>query len=231
MSTRVVGVISLMGAALVAAAGCGDGTGPATSRNDPGTGTSTLQVIADIDANDQTGGGFITDFDVSVQDGLGNPVSGASVTIRNATLGTVTLAETGPASGTYFAQRNSFPAGDFRLDVARGADNVSGVILGGPGVHTITAPLQNAIVTAGQPLTVRWTVPSQAQAAEVETMDFGPVTVPDNGAYVIPGANNPPNANQRIRVFRFNEVTMAGALPGSRLQVEVRRTVEPVVVQ
>lgn len=229
MSTRVVGVISLMGAALVAAAGCGDGTGPATSRNDPGTGTSTLQVIADIDANDQTGGGFITDFGVSVQDGLGNRVSGASVTIRNATLGTVTLTEA--ASGTYFAQRNSFPSGDFRLDVVSGSNNVSGVILGGPGVHNITAPLQNAIVPAGQPLPVRWTVPSQAQAAEVETQDFAPVTVPDNGSYTISGANNPANANQRIRVFRFNEVTMAGALPGSRLQVEVRKTVEPVIVQ
>lgn len=230
MSRRMVGVISLIGAALVGAAGCGDGTGPATSRNDPGTGTSTLQVIADIDANDQTGGGFITDFDVSVQDGSGNPVSGATVTVRNATLGTVTLTGTAVA-GDYFAQRSSFPAGDFRLDVVRGSDNVSGVILGGPGVHNITAPLQNATVPAGQPLTVRWTVPSQAQAAEVETRDFVPIIVPDNGSYTISGANNPANANQRIRVFRFNEVTMAGALPGSRLQVEVRKTVEPVIVQ
>jgi len=221
----------LAGAGLIAAAACGDGTGPATNRNDPGTGTSTLKVTADIDANDQTGGGFITDFDVSVRDGLGNPVSGATVTISNASLGTVTLVETGAGSGDYFVQRNSFPAGDFRLTVTRGADNVRDVVLGGPGVHNVTAPLASSTAPANQPLTVRWSVPSQAQAAEVETNDFGPITVPDNGTYVVAGANNPPNSTQRVRVFRFNEVTMAGGLPGSRLKVEVRRTVEPINVQ
>jgi hypothetical protein len=48
---------------------------------------------------------------------------------------------------------------------------------------------------------------------------------------VISGANNPANASQRVRVFRFNEVNIAGGLPGSRLRVQVRKTVEPVTVQ
>ncbi|MGH7674890.1 MAG: hypothetical protein ACREMV_06410 [Gemmatimonadales bacterium] len=115
--------------------------------------------------------------------------------------------------------------------MTRGSDNVRDVVLGGPGVHNITAPLASATVPANQPVTVRWSVPSQAQAAEVETNDFGPITVPDNGTYVIAGVDNPPNATQRVRVFRFNEVTMAGGLPGSRLKVEVRRTVDPINVQ
>lgn len=227
---RTAALIGLIAATFVGVAACGDGTGPATSRNNPGTGTSTLRVTADIDANDMAVG-FTTEFLVSVRDGVGSAVSGATVTIANASLGTITLAETGAGSGDYFATRSSFPGGDFRLDVVRGTDNVRGVILGGPGVHNITAPLANSTVPANQPLTVRWTIPSQAQAAEVETRDYGPVTGPDNGTFVIPTANNTARPDQRIRVFRFNEVTMAGGLPGSRLRVEVRKTVEPVNVQ
>jgi len=44
-------------------------------------------------------------------------------------------------------------------------------------------------------------------------------------------ANNPANANQRIRLFRFNEVDIAGGLAGSRLQIKIRAEVEPIVVE
>ncbi len=226
--TAMLGIVS---AAVLGA--CSSSTGPASSRNNPGTGTSTLKVTADIDANDDPTiiGGFSTDYAVSVRDGLGNKVSGATVTIANASLGTITLPETAPGSGDYLLTGNTFPSGDFALNVVKGTDNVKGVILGGPGVHNITTPIANATVGAGQALTVRWSVPSQAKSAEVETKDFGPVTLPDTGAYVISGANNPANASQRVRVFRFNEVDIAGGLPGSRLRVQVRKTVEPITVQ
>jgi hypothetical protein len=65
----------------------------------------------------------------------------------------------------------------------------------------------------------------------VETRDFGPVALPDTGAYNVAVVDNPPRPDQRIRVFRFNEVSAAGGLTGSRLRVTVRQTVEPVVVQ
>ncbi len=217
--------------ALAALLGCSEGTGPATSRNNPGAGSSTLRVTADIDADDQTGGGFLTTFDVSVRDGAGNPVSGATVSVYNRTLGSVALSETNPGSGDYRATRSSFPAGDFRLSVTRGTDNVRDVVLGGPGVQSITAPAKNAVVAAGQPLTVRWTVPSRAKAAEVETRDFSSIVLADNGEFVIPAADNPANTSQRVRVFRYNEVDLAGGLPGSRLRVTVRNSIEPFVVQ
>lgn len=228
---RVMGI--WLGAILLGIAACGDGTGPATSRNNPGTGTSTLHVAADIDANDDPAaiGGFLTEYAVSVRDGLGNPVSSAIVRLSNPSLGTITLPETGPGSGDYFVTGNGFPAGDFELNVTRGTDNVRDVVLGGPGVHNITAPLANATDTAGTTLNVRWSVPSRAQAAEVETRDFGPVTLPDTGAYNVPGLSNPARPDQRVRVFRYNEVSMAGGLPGSRLRVKIRKTVEPINVQ
>lgn len=220
-------------ATLTLVAACGDGTGPATSRNNPGTGSSTLRVTADIDANDDPTiiGGFSTDYSVSVRDGLGSPVSGASVTIKNPSLGTLTLPETAPGSGDYLLVGNTFPSGDFELNVVRATDNVRGVVLGGPGVHNITAPVKNATLAANQPVMVRWTVPSMAKSAEVETRDFGPATLPDTGAYQISGASNPARPDQRIRVYRFNEVDIAGGLVGSRLRVTVRKTVEPVTAQ
>jgi hypothetical protein len=226
--TPAIPVGTLMLAALLA---CGDSTGPATSRNDPGTGSSTLRVTADIDANDQPDGSFNTDFEVTVRDGAGSRVSGATVSVDNALLGSVALAETSPGSGDYAATRSSFPSGDFRLTVVRGTDNVRNAVLGGPGVQQILTPAANAAVTAGQPLTVRWSVPSRAQAAQVETRDFDSAVLPDTGAVVIPGTGNPAATNQRIRVYRYNEVSLAGGLPGSRLRVTVRNSVEPVVVQ
>ncbi|HYT84595.1 MAG TPA: hypothetical protein VEK86_14130 [Gemmatimonadales bacterium] len=225
--------VSLGLAAFIGPLGCGSSTGPAASRNNPGTGTNTLLVSADIDASDDAAavGGFTTDYAVSLRDGAGGNVSGATVTVSNPSLGPLTLPETGPGSGDYLISGNGFPGGDFTLKVVHVADTVRNVVLGGPGVHTITSPAKNATVAADQPLTVRWTVPSRATQAEVETRDFGPHVLPDTGAYVIAGANNPVNTSQRIRVFRFNEVTIAGGLIGSRMRVQVRNTVEPVIVQ
>ncbi|MFB3065694.1 MAG: hypothetical protein ACE10D_04175 [Planctomycetota bacterium] len=147
------------------------------------------------------------------------------------TYGIAALLETNAGSGRYTAERNSFPDGDFELNVVRGTDNVLGVILGGPGVHVITAPLANDTLTALQSLTVTWTSPSQAKSAELETRNYGPLVVPDTGAAMVPALENVARANQRIRVFRFNEVGIDGGLPGSRLRVEIRQTAEPIVVQ
>jgi hypothetical protein len=208
---------------------CG-GTEPTVERNDPGTGTLTLRVTADIDANDVVGS-FITDFQVDVEDAGGLPISGAIVTFNNSSLGEITLLEDAVGSGSYVAVRNGFPEGDFELNVVRGTDNIQGVILGGPGVHTITAPLASTSVTALQSLIVTWTSPSQAKSAEVETRNYGPVVVPDTGAAMIPSLELEARVDERIRVFRFNEVGINGGLPGSRLKVEVRQTVEPIIVQ
>jgi hypothetical protein len=80
-------------------------------------------------------------------------------------------------------------------------------------------------------MTVRWSVPSRAKSAMLETRDFGPLALPDTGVYVIAGANNPVNSSQRVRLSRYNEVDVAGGLPGSRLRVTIEQTVEPINVQ
>ena len=224
------GMWLLAWAVAVSAAACGDSTGPAAERNDPGTGTGTMRVLADIEGSD-VAGGFVTDFDVSLRDGGGLPISGATVTVRNPNLGTVNLLELSAGSGDYEATVNTFAAGDYRLDAVKGADNVQGVVIGGMSAHAILSPQANDTVAANEPLTVTWSRPSEAVGADLETRDFEAEGIPDSGTYTVPGADNPPRTDGRIRVWRFNEVTIAGGLEGSRLKLKVRNTVEPIVAQ
>lgn len=219
------------GTATITASADGIDGSASLTMNLTGSGSNTMLVIANITANDIGGGMFTTDFNVTLTDATIAPVSGATVTITNAVLGATVLAETAMGSGIYTATATQFPGGDFQLDVVRGTDNVQGVVAQGPGVHTVTSPQINEVVTAGQPLTVTWTVPSQAKFAEIETRDFSAIELLDDGSFTIPGLDNPVNANQRIRLFRFNEVEAAGGLAGSRLQIKIRAQVEPVVVQ
>jgi hypothetical protein len=209
---------------------CSDSTGPAADRNHPGTGSSTMLVSADIEGQDVSGG-FVTAFDVSLRDAAGNPISGATVRVQNSTLGTVNLLELSAGSGDYEATVNSFASGDYELSVIRGTDNVQGVVVGGIAAHLISAPVANATAAANQPMTVTWTRPSEAVAADLETRDFSAQGIPDLASYTIPGGSNPARPDQRIRVWRYNEVNIAGGLFGSRLKLSIRNTVEPIVVQ
>lgn len=220
---RIVFVAAL---ALVA---CG-GTHSALSSNNAGTGTSTLQITADVQAS-LTSGGPVTSFSVRIQDGLGNNVSGATVTINNPDFGAVPLVEANAGSGHYTNSKAAFSGGDFRLDVDRNTDNVHGVVVGGPGTSDITAPKSNTTYAANpQALQLSWTTPSQAKAANIHTRDFD-ADVPDTGAYSIPAASNPPRSSQLLTISRYNEVDIAGALSGSRMRVTSSTTVSPFVVQ
>jgi len=227
-SNRSVSVLCLSFVVLML--GCSDSTGPAADRNEPGTGTNTMLVDAEIEGQD-VAGGFVTQFEVALRDQAGNAISGATVRVTNNTLGTVNLLELSAGSGDYEATVNTFAAGDYRLSVVRGADNVQGVVVGGIAAHLISSPTANTTVAANQPMTVTWTRPSEAVAADLETQDFSAQGIPDLATYTIPAGNNPPRTDQRIRVWRYNEVNIDGGLFGSRLKLSIRNTVEPVVVQ
>jgi hypothetical protein len=218
--------IALVLAASLAACG---GNSSATGHNNPGTGSSTLLVTADVTAS-MSSGGPVTSLQVDVRDGMGAKVSGATVAISNGELGSVPLVEANAGSGRYVNSRSSFPAGDFVLSVVRGTDKVEGVVVGGPGVGTVNAPTRNAVVAANQPLALSWTTPSQAKSVTISTRDFE-AQGPDTGTYTIPAASNPSRTNQRLILARFNEVDIAGGLSGSRLRVTFTATVDPFVVQ
>jgi len=221
-------VLFLSLAAVVLA--CSDSTGPAASRNEVGTGSLTLLVDGEIEGQDVPGG-FVTQFLVHVADATGTPVSGATVRVQNTALGTVNLLELSAGSGDYEASVNTFGSGDYGLTVARGTDNVQGVVVGGMSAHSIARPRADTTLTTGQPFTVTWTRPSEAAGVNLETRDFTASGIPDAGTYTVPGANNPPRPDQRVRVWRYNQVNPAGALAGSRLRLSIRNTVEPIIVQ
>ncbi len=225
---RATCLIAALGVTL---AGCGGSpTSPAVERNDTGSGTQTMKVTGNIEGQDVPGG-FVTEFDVALRTATGTPISGATVTVKNNTLGTVNLLETGVGSGDYEATVNTFAPGDYRLDVVRGSDNVKDVVVGGMSAHAITSPLANDTLSAALPMVVTWTRPSQAAGADVETRDFGVEGIADGGSFTIPAADNDARNDQRVRLWRFNRVDIAGGLFGSRLKLEIRNTVEPVVVQ
>jgi hypothetical protein len=227
--SRSLGSVLFLSLAALALA-CSDSTGPAANRNEVGTGTSTLLVDGQIEGQD-VAGGFVTQFLVHLEDATGAPVSGATVTVQNNSLGALNLLELSAASGDYEASVNTFAAGDYRLTVIRGTDNVQGVVVGGMSAHGIARPRADTTLTAGQPFTVTWTRPSEAAGVNLETRDFTASAIPDAGAYTVPGANNPARPDQRVRVWRYNQVNPAGALAGSRLRLSIRNTVEPIIVQ
>ena len=178
-------------AAIVLAA-CGGKTDTAVSHNNGGTGSLNLSVKADVDAVFSSTGSP-TDLAVTLKDGAGNKVTGATVTIANLTWGSVTLTETTPgASGDYRKTQPSFPSGDFGLTVvcnpcgvpqisptATITGNIQGVVLGGPGVHTISYPKAGVAVAMNQPVAVSWTASRpDASVARSPWVKSGPMTLP-----------------------------------------------------
>lgn len=229
---------SLAALAAVLGAACGgNNPGSAVSHNNGGTGSLNLSVKADIDS---VLGATTTDLVVTLKDGNGNKVTGGAVTLFNAAWGTVTLVETTPgSSGDYRrTQQTAFPGGDFGLAVscnpcqvpaisttATLTGNIQGVVLGGPGMHSINYPKQGVAVPMNQTVAVSWTTPTQAASASITTNTFGPALAADTGAYTVPAASNPATATQNLNVARYNEVAIAGGLLGSRFRVTVEANV------
>jgi hypothetical protein len=233
-------ILTLAAAAAALACGSNNTNNAAVSRNNPGTGTSTLLVQGDINATQTTGTTPApapqTTFSVTVKDGSGANISGATVTVLNSSVpdGVVNLVEAPAGSGRYSATVASYPTGDFHMNVVKGTDSVQGVVVGGPGMAAINAPVVSSTgtttVTANQDLAVSWTTPAVGKQVTVSTRDTS-FTGPDLGAYTIVAAQNPARLNQRLRVDRFNEVEAAGGLVGSRLSVMYRVAIDPFNVQ
>jgi hypothetical protein len=222
-------ILVLSAAAVAFACGSTSSNNAATSRNNPGAGSSTLLVTGDITAAMTTGTTPApqTTFTVNVKDGSGGNVSGATVTILNSSVpdGVVNLSEAPAGSGRYTGTVPSFPTGDFKMNVVSGTDTVQGVVVGGPGMHTINAPVAAATITHGTDLPISWTTPSVAKQVSIQTKDLTTVKGADLGAFTIVAADNPIRASQVLTISRQNEVDAAGGLAGSFLRVTYTATV------
>jgi hypothetical protein len=187
-------------------------------------GTGTLLAVAEINVIN-VGGGFQTGFVVALLDLEEDAVSDAVVTFTHDELGTVELQEQPSGSGIYVGGLDTYLAGDYRLEVTRGEDNLQRVIRG-LEIHAIERPEPGEEVQAGEPLEVRWTNPSSSARVRLETRDYQINDVSDSGSYTIAAEDNPVRQNQRVRIWRSTGVNITGGLPGSRLNMTIRNSVE-----
>ncbi len=93
--------------------------GTALDHNRAGSGNGTLQVTAEVDASNDSNNPM-TSFQVDLADGIGNPVSGAVVTVHNGDFQDVALVEASAGSGHYVNSRAALSGADFGLDVSVG---------------------------------------------------------------------------------------------------------------
>lgn len=221
----------LLGGTLVACGGGGvldPGAG-----DDPGTGSLTLQVDADVNArpivaNAQSEESFTTEFHVRVQK------AGADVTT-----GTVTVRSRGGDVALTYGVDNRWhgvQAGYwevYELAVESGADFVDGVRVDGPALHYFSAPLPGATLDSLVAQDIKW---KRGEAADVTTLDTDKIdqlAIPDTGTFVLPAGSlksKPDGVEQeRIRVDREQLVIPTGAVAGSQMRVQIRNEVEVLV--
>lgn len=208
--------------------GCGDDelTGPISASNNGGTGNQTLAVQALVSVEEVTGG-FLTDFRVTVSDREGEPVGGAQVIIEGG-FGPITLTETDV--GDYRSELTGAAWGTLSLRVEKDSMFVRDVVLGNIGIHTFISPQPADTVEADAPLMIRWFRDAQAPVARLSTRDVTLNNIVDSGEFVLADSLNPERSSQRFELLRSNEVQISGGLRSSYFRIEVRNSVEPVVV-
>lgn len=202
-----------------------------------GTGTQTLLVKGTVSARPRVNNAKLAaDFDSEfrVQLSLGDvPVSTGSVTMRSA-MRTVPLAwrDNGQGTGQWEASAAGYDE-VYQLDVSSGGDNVSGVIVDGPDIHTITAPTAGAALDSTQAITVTWDRIETTDEARISAENDG-IVVPDSGTYTMSPrtlrAEKDKTKTNRLRITRTNRVSPAGAVAGSSMAVSVANEIEVVAM-
>ncbi len=219
--------------AVCALAACGGDLDPGAG-SDPGTGSLTLFVEADIEAspiitNAGRSDGFQTSFDVRIRK---NDVA--------VTTGTVTVTSNGGAVALVYDAGDDRWRGTqatyrevYELSVSSGDDFIDGVRIDGPALHRFTAPLAGAAVDALVPLVVSWERDEAADVARFDTEEINELEIADTGTYTVPvgGLKSKPDetSQERVRLDRSARVVPAGAIAGSSARVEVRNEIELLV--
>lgn len=219
---------------VLAAVGCGGNSLDPGSGDDPGGGTRTLFVDADVQASPQVtnaaaAGDFETHFEVRIEKDAA-PVTTGTVTV---------VSNGGEVALTYQSSENRWrgvQAGYhevYELTVRSGEDAVDAVRLDGPALHYFTAPTPGATVDATMPLPVRWARDEAAAGATFDTEEVDDIAIADSGSFEVPvgglKSDEGQTTQERLRLDRFARIAPAGAVAGSELRVEVRNEIEVLV--
>lgn len=202
-----------------------------------GTGTNTLLVTGNATAsprvaNAQAPGDFDTEFSVRI--GLsGVPVTTGTVTVTSSTAVTpLTFTGTGDNAGHWVGSATGYDE-VYKLDVTSGTDSVTGVIVDGPDIQTITAPTAGATIDSTMPFVATWQRAAAADEADVQAGDINSITIVDSGTYSIAAGTLKADQGKAkaatLRLGRLNHVSPLGAVVGSEISVGVDTEVDVVV--
>jgi hypothetical protein len=203
---------------------------------DPGTGTNTLKVVANVEAREQIpNASGANDFDVTFEVWVtrdGQQVSDALVVITLDGDEELLLDQGEILEGRYTGSRVGYPT-SVELDVESGEDNVKDAVVLCPDIHVFINPTSGQVVPAGQDLEVRWAREERADAAELESRKEGKLEIDDTGSYILDATHFPGKPDKQeddhITLWRTQRVGLEGGVGGSELSVMVRNRVEFLV--
>lgn len=227
-------VLGLLTTGALAACGGTDSAFEPGAGNDTGAGTGTLRIEGSISAdsnrpNAELAADFTTEFRIRIQ------LNGVNVTTGEVTV----TSASGTYPLTYDTQNNndwvgSAPGYDevYGLDVVSGADEVTGVRVDGPDIHTFAAPLMGATVDSAVALDLAWDRRQAADTASLDVPELDTIAITDTGTYALSAgalkASRDQAETNELRLRRANRVIPTGAVTGSEVSVSVRNEIDVV---
>lgn len=211
-----------------ACAACGGTDLDPGSGDDPGHGTSTLTVEANVSANARienarNAGEFDTEMSVRITKN-GADVTTGDVTMTSAS-GTVTLLFDTTENRNRWRGVAAGYDEVYILDIESGDDNLLGVRVDGPDIHYFTSPAPRAEVDSTVALAVTWSRDDQADSASIRAKETDDISMPDSGSYMLPTgslkAKREETEENELRIRRANRVTPEGAAGGSVMSITV----------
>jgi hypothetical protein len=221
-----------MFAVLAACGGDSSGFNPGVG-DDPGTGTGTLSIEGNATAeptidNASDAASFTTEVSVRISRASGDVTDGV-VELHSLT-GTIALTFD-PGEQRWRGVQNGYSE-VYELDVTSGDDNVLGVRVDGPDIHTFTTPAKGATVDSTIPIDVKWDRDETADIARLQTREFD-VEIADAGTYSLAAGtlrSKPDEVEEEeIELTRSQRITPAGAMAGSSWRVSIRNRIALVV--
>jgi hypothetical protein len=220
--------------AVFTAAACGGDPLDPGAGDDTGSGTNTLFVEGRVTAepttpNARAATDFSTEFSIRI--GLNSvAVTTGTVTVesRFATT-TLTYQDDGNNLGHWVGTAADYDE-VYQLDIVSGSDEVRGVVVDGPDIHTFVLPTAGASLDATIANVIEWDSEETADLATFKAEEIDRLTIPDTGTYsMAPGSMKTDQDTARENVLelrRQNRVVPAGAVAGSELAVSVEQVLQ-----
>ncbi len=180
-------------------------------RTDPGFGTRTLFVTAEISGKPDS-----TAIEIEIE-AAGNPVIGANVVLKDLDRKKTATAES-ESSGLYRTTLEGY-ARALSLRIVSGDDHLEAK-LEGPAPHTIVYPLNDAMLTRQgvDQLLIRWEAEDHAESVEVVPQGSEKVELDGDPHQTRIPLEGLENGLHKVTVTRSNSVELRGGTTGSRMR-------------